>query len=543
MSVEIKDEFSLRRIQRLLWLPIGVLVAAFFVAIGVQDGFEQANHGKKLGAAWTTAWQRHQPLMVNELVLGQSAAVVRRAESLGSEMSQAFPGYSFCVSIVPKMDWPAVAPRCPSSDGNVVVDTIDVQMGPEALASVQLVQTARPTLVDQIPKRLALPFFFSLLISVVAVQLIGRKVTTQIVAPLLKLIEIRSRDAAIGRTSQMLAHDIRRPFTLFEIAVSAVESAATPAEALAALQHHLPAVRQAQKRTSTMLQDVMDVGLQAGKTLAVAPTSVAGMVTDVLQDVEGARADKSISISCNHQGKDMALIEVTKIERVLTNILVNAIEAVPAGGSIDIKTFEHSSGRIGVRIQNTGSYVAEADRIQIFDSFFTSGKRDGTGLGLTIAKSFVEQHGGSLWCESDEQRGGITTFVFTIPACPSVPAAQRAVGRIVVVEDDPFLLEVWARSLANPLVTTFESPTAFFARLDGDASFLADVVGVVTDFHFENDKLDGADLVKGMRSRGIRLPIFVTSDADVSASLPADVKMLPKSRAPFIAVSELCRQG
>jgi signal transduction histidine kinase len=106
-----------------------------------------------------------------------------------------------------------------------------------------------------------------------------------------------------------------------------------------------------------------------------------------------------------------------KVKQVLLNLLSNAVKFTPEGGRISL-TAGRKNGLIEIAVTDTGIGIASEDQAAIFEEFRQVGsdetrKQEGTGLGLTLAKKFVELHGGRIWVESEPGRG--STFTFTLP--------------------------------------------------------------------------------------------------------------------------------
>ena len=106
-----------------------------------------------------------------------------------------------------------------------------------------------------------------------------------------------------------------------------------------------------------------------------------------------------------------------KVRQVLINLLSNAVKFTPDGGAIAVGACR-KSGEVQVSVRDTGIGIAPVDQAKVFDEFQQVGKasdrsREGTGLGLTLAKRFIELHGGRIWVESEVGKG--TVFTFTIP--------------------------------------------------------------------------------------------------------------------------------
>ena len=106
-----------------------------------------------------------------------------------------------------------------------------------------------------------------------------------------------------------------------------------------------------------------------------------------------------------------------KIKQVLLNLLSNAVKFTPEGGRIGIKA-RQADGSVEISVSDTGIGIAPEDQPKIFEEFRQVGsdyahKVEGTGLGLTLAKKFVELHGGRIWVTSEVGKG--STFIFTLP--------------------------------------------------------------------------------------------------------------------------------
>jgi signal transduction histidine kinase len=113
-----------------------------------------------------------------------------------------------------------------------------------------------------------------------------------------------------------------------------------------------------------------------------------------------------------------------KIKQILLNLLSNAVKFTPEGGRIGIKA-RQADGSVEISVSDTGIGIAPEDQAKIFEEFRQVGsdhahKTEGTGLGLTLAKKFVELHGGKIWVESKVGKG--STFSFTLPERSSPPS-------------------------------------------------------------------------------------------------------------------------
>jgi signal transduction histidine kinase len=111
-----------------------------------------------------------------------------------------------------------------------------------------------------------------------------------------------------------------------------------------------------------------------------------------------------------------------KIRQVVLNLLSNAVKFTPEGGRIEVRAAQ-ADGAVEISVSDTGIGIAPGDQEAIFEEFRQVGsdyarKREGTGLGLTLARKFVELHGGRIWVKSAIGQG--STFTFTLPLHPAV---------------------------------------------------------------------------------------------------------------------------
>src|SRR5262249_14224474 len=105
-----------------------------------------------------------------------------------------------------------------------------------------------------------------------------------------------------------------------------------------------------------------------------------------------------------------------KVKQVLLNLLSNALKFTPEGGHIDVRAATNE-GLAEISVSDTGVGVAPEDQQAIFEEFRQVGTADkkveGTGLGLAVARKFIELHGGRIWVKSQPGEGSM--FTFTLP--------------------------------------------------------------------------------------------------------------------------------
>jgi signal transduction histidine kinase len=100
------------------------------------------------------------------------------------------------------------------------------------------------------------------------------------------------------------------------------------------------------------------------------------------------------------------------LRQVALNLILNAVQAMPAGGELSINLRERADGAVGLSFTDSGTGIAPADRARLFDPFFTT-RDGGTGLGLAIVHNGVVAHGG--WIDVESEVGKGSTFTVVLP--------------------------------------------------------------------------------------------------------------------------------
>ena len=145
----------------------------------------------------------------------------------------------------------------------------------------------------------------------------------------------------------------------------------------------------------------------------------------------------------------------SELNEVITNLILNAIDAMPQGGTLGIYTRPEGDEHVILTVADTGVGMPEHVRKRIFDPFFTTKGEVGTGLGLSVSYSIIQRHGGEMRAESQPGRG--TTFTIVLPVGTaeksSEPADSEVLGtrrgRILLVDNELPVMTVLGEMLAE----------------------------------------------------------------------------------------------
>ena len=221
---------------------------------------------------------------------------------------------------------------------------------------------------------------------------------------------LRRNDLVKTAVIRSVSHDLRTPLATMHAAVDALgpEGPGLDADEQREL---LATVRRELARLERYVENVLDLSrLEAGAaTPSRALWTVDALTVQALAGLPGAeRVELELG-----DALPPVQIDAAQIERALANMLENALRFSPADSTVSVRA-ESRGAEVIVRIEDSGPGVPAADASAIFEPFRRSTRSRGAGLGLAIARGFVEANGGRVWVESAP--GGGASFALTLPA-------------------------------------------------------------------------------------------------------------------------------
>ncbi len=219
--------------------------------------------------------------------------------------------------------------------------------------------------------------------------------------------------AAIGEITAGVAHEINNPIAVMQGNLDVVRSVLAAESEGVATEFRL--IDEQIHRISQIVTKLLQFAKPEEYAGYVERHAVADVVSDCLPLVQHLLNKGAIAVSRKDAATRRILMNRTELQQVLVNLIVNAIHAMPDGGTLTLKSRDEDRERRGVAIEVTDTGVGMAPDVlhRIFDPFFTTKRQDGTGLGLSISQTLVTRQGGSLTAESRPGEG--TTFTIWLP--------------------------------------------------------------------------------------------------------------------------------
>jgi len=273
-----------------------------------------------------------------------------------------------------------------------------------------------------------------------------------------------SRLESIGRLAGGIAHDFNNLLAAMLGSLDLVEG-----EASDALRQDLATIRHSALRARDLTRQLLAFARKQPVQRRNVDLSL--LVRDVellLRRLVGP----SIAIGIDTTGPALVSADPSLLEQVLVNLVVNAREAMPDGGHLQIRVESQageaagSAGTATLSVTDSGIGMDEATRRRIFEPFFTT-KLAGTGLGLASSYGIIQQHRGDISVESEPGRG--TRFIVTLPSLPSdavarkvtvaPPAPLGAKGTVLVVDDEEAVRKTTARLVRSLGYEVYDAST------------------------------------------------------------------------------------
>jgi signal transduction histidine kinase len=188
------------------------------------------------------------------------------------------------------------------------------------------------------------------------------------------------------------------------------------------------------KHLLNLINEVLDLSkIEAGRMeLHIAPTDLDEILEAVQSTARPLAAKKSIDLQFGSDpGIAPLAVDAARVKQVLLNLVGNAVKFTPDGGRVSVTTsLDGDSGSVKISVTDTGPGIPPEEHERIFLEFQQAkasrdvAKPEGTGLGLALAKRFVEMHGGRIWVESQIGRGSTFTFTLPLEGPPSLSARE-----------------------------------------------------------------------------------------------------------------------
>jgi len=245
----------------------------------------------------------------------------------------------------------------------------------------------------------------------------------------LQLIEAEKMKS-IGRLAAGVAHEVKNPLAIITMGVDYLEAQENADPTTGEI---LKEMRAAVKRADNVIRGLLD--FSAPRKLEVSEESLTEILEHAIVLVRGEMTGKKYRMLTDYQaGLPQLKLDRIKVEQVFVNLITNAIHAMPDGGTLAIQVYSkqltgigqniagtapeafHVGDRVVVaEIDDTGCGIPEAKLGKIFDPFYTTkptGK--GTGLGLTVTRSIIDLHGGTIEITNRPEGGARATVMFKV---------------------------------------------------------------------------------------------------------------------------------
>jgi PAS domain S-box-containing protein len=349
-----------------------------------------------------------------------------------------------------------------------------------------------------------------------------------------QLAESQKLDA-LGQLTGGVAHDFNNLLMIIMAGTQVIKKEVTSAKAVRALQSMETASQRAASLTRQLLSFARRQSVQP-QTIRLAERF--DTLRDVLKVGLGSTIDFNIDVKDDVWN---VVVDPSEFETALLNLVVNARDALPDGGSIAVRAVnDPERNHVEISVEDNGVGIPDDIVAKVFDPFFTTksvGK--GTGLGLSQVHGFAHQAGGSVGLKSTLGKG--TKITICLPRGPvdlvseDAPASRAGTGTVLLVEDNPDVA-VASTGLLEQLgykVRWVSDAAAALAEVEKDG------IDIVFSDIVMPGKMDGVRLAKEIRATRPKLPILLMTG--YSATAKEIGSQFPVLRKPY-QLHELSRE-
>ena len=240
-------------------------------------------------------------------------------------------------------------------------------------------------------------------------------------------LEERLREAehlsAVGQLARGIAHEIRNPLNFISLSIDHIKTKYRPQDGAQAegFVKLVESMKGEIHRLDRLVRDFLDYGKPL--KLDLQPVQTQELLADVVEIVKAKAESDHIQIMERYEILPQLRLDAQLMKSCLFNVVNNAFQAMPGGGSLTIAT-EGQNGWFVLHLRDTGIGVSKENLTRIFEPFFTT-KSQGLGLGLAMTKRVIEEHGGKIEFVSAEGQGSEVTI--------SLPLSETDTDRTTVV--------------------------------------------------------------------------------------------------------------
>ncbi|MEZ5078728.1 MAG: HAMP domain-containing sensor histidine kinase [Solirubrobacterales bacterium] len=220
-------------------------------------------------------------------------------------------------------------------------------------------------------------------------------------------MEDRSRREIEAARRQLIAaasHDLRTPLASLRLLVESIDDGVVTGEDR---DRYLAEIRTHVGVLSDLIDDLFELSrIEAGDiSWTMRQVELGDLIGDTVAAMRAPAEQRGVTIAAElPQGGVVAQANAEKVQRVLFNLIQNAIRHTPADGSVTVRA-RVAAGGVEIEVVDEGEGIAPADRDRVFEAFYRGDAargEDGAGLGLAISRAIVEAHGGRIWFEPGE---------------------------------------------------------------------------------------------------------------------------------------------
>lgn len=240
--------------------------------------------------------------------------------------------------------------------------------------------------------------------------------------------ELQALDSYKSQLIATVSHELKSPLTTVAGHLEMLQTGDVDISEQA--RGSLTAIDRASRRMSRVIEDLLllrRVG-EARQPFRPRVVDLSGLVADAVSMTAVSAQTKGLQLSVSGHGPALVLGEADDLDKVVLNLVSNAVKYTRRGGRIHLET-QFLGDRVRLRVRDEGIGISEEDRAQLFTEFFRSTnpeavEQPGTGLGLVIVKRIVERHGGVIEVESQLGRGSVFSVVLPAAVDADVPGPR-----------------------------------------------------------------------------------------------------------------------